>query len=178
MAKLAPDTDLARYQPPADSPIRVTECGSSLAIESPALRVSGTTLGAVGFLAIWCGVVGLTAQLGTPAGFTIIFGLIAILVLLLVLYGLLLRQTVQVEPGRLRLTSDLAGLARISDRTLERNEVNKVAATPAGQPGSGAHQVTVTGPDGVVRVGLSGITERREAEWLVRRIESAMEASV
>ena len=165
----------ASYQQPADSRIVVTSNRRGTEILFPAARNPGAATSVTFFLLIWLICIGLQLYFRAPMVFPIITGLVGILILISALDLWLGVSRVAVDAGTLTWATGYLVPGR--ERTLHKSDIADVLATIGMQAGTTVYyDVSVVKENGKkVKVGRS-VRDKREAEWLARRIREGLGA--
>lgn len=174
-ARLTEAADTVRYQQPADSRILVTDTRRGTEILFPAARNLGAAASLTLFLLIWLGGLGLQIYFGAPLIFPIVTGVFALLFLLAVLDLWLQVSRVRVDAGSLSWASGYIVPGR--ERTIPASEIGDVTAAIGMQAGTRVYyDVVVVRKSGKkAKVGQS-LRDKREAEWLVKKIKNQLGA--
>ena len=160
----------AEYRQPRDSAIRVSKSQRGVEIYYPAARNPGAALGLTAFLAIWCGAVAIMVSLDAPLGFPIVFGAVALLLLWGVLRLWLGTTHVTLGGDEAAVRSGLIGSGRV--KRVSRQDVARVEVRIGMQAGTRSfYDVRIVGKDRRKLAAGSGISSKREAEWLAQLME-------
>jgi hypothetical protein len=161
------------YQQPAGSRIVVTTNRRGTEVLFPAARNPGAAAGSTVFTLVWLGATGVQLYLGVPPIFPIIFGGLAILMVM---------GNLDLWLGVTRVTADRGTLTIASgylfpgqERTLNGPEITDVTSMMGMRSGSTPYyDITIVRKDGKKIKAGRGIRDKREAEWLAATIKSAL----
>jgi hypothetical protein len=168
---LAPAGPREQYQPPADSPIRVTPVPGGMEVHFPMARHIGPALFTTVFTAVWTAMVYFLYQSNAPGLFWMVFGLFDALMTYVVLLMWLGHSTIRVGRESIVVTSGIAFLTRSASMpTASFTDVSVEIGMRSGN--TPYYDLALVGGDGKsLKVG-SSIKDKREAEWLADAIRA------
>ncbi len=161
----------AEYQPPADSPIRVTPAPGGMEVHFPMARNIGPAIFTTGFTAVWTAIVYFLYQSNAPGFFWIVFGLFDALMIYVVLLMWLGHSRIRVGRERIVVTSGLAFLTRSA--SMPAASFADVSVKVGMRSGNTPYYDLALVDDGGKKLKAgSSIKDKREAEWLADRIRA------
>ena len=165
--------ELAEYRLPDGAPVRVTEAGQGLRVDFPMGRNRAVALGLTLFVAMWSGFLVLMVQLGAPWFFLLVFGAFNLLLLGIAATLWLERTTIEAGGEGLRITRGFGPFARTL--RFRADEVARVEAKVGMTAGSRAYfdLKLVFADQSSIGAG-SGLSDRRQAEWVAARVMRAL----
>ncbi len=168
---LAPSGSREEYQPPADSPIRVTPAPGGMEVHFPMARHIGPALFTTAFTAVWTAIVYFLYQSNAPGLFWMLFGLFDVLMIYVVLVMWLGHSRIRVGRERVVVTSGIAFLTRSTSMpTASCADVSvKIGMRSGNTP---YYDLALIGDDGTTLNAGSSIKDKREAEWLADAIRA------
>lgn len=165
--------DPAGYRQPRESRIEVSSTMRGTEIVLPAARNPGAAVGLTIMLAIWCGAIAVLVATGAPLFFPIVFGAFGLILLAGVLRLWLGVTRVEVERGRVSVTSGLLGGGRT--RVIAASDVADVTVAIGMQAGSTPYyDVRIVRTNRRKVTAAPAVRDKREAEWLAHLIREAL----
>lgn len=164
--------DLEEYRQPPDSRIVVTTHLRRTEVYFARARNPGVAAGLTIFFIIWTGVTVALPQLGAPIVFPIVFGFFAVLLFFAVFQAWLGSTRVVLTPDEVRVSYGPLGRTRRVDADHIDDVVLKIGMQAGNRP---YYDIQIVKSDGKKVYCGRSIKDKREAEWLVERMNEALE---
>lgn len=165
--------ELAEYRLPPDAPVRIQELGQGVTVEFPMGRNRGAAMGLTVFVAMWSGFLLLMLRLGAPWFFTLVFGGFDLLLVGIAAILWLGRATVVAGREGLTITTGVGPFSRT--RSFAANEIARIVPRIGMTAGTRAYfDLRVVFVDQSSVGAGSGLSDRRQAEWVADRVMRAL----
>jgi hypothetical protein len=165
--------ELAEYRLPPQAPVRLRETGRGVRVEFPMARNPGAALGLTAFGVIWSGVFILLFRMDAPWFFRVAFGGFDLLILAIAAALWFGRATIEAGREGLTITTGVGPFSRT--RSFAASEVARIVPKIGMTAGNRAYfdLRAVFVDQSSVGAG-SGLSDRRQAEWVADRIMKAL----
>ena len=165
--------DEEEYRQPPESRIYVTEGLSRTEIHYSAARNLGVAVGLTIFFLIWTGITFMLPRFGAPIFFPIVFGFFDVLIGL-ALIGMWLGTTrVQIDRSSIRISRKYLGLGWT--KKIPAEEIDDIVFKIGMQSGSRVYyDIKIVRSTGRRWPAGGSIRDKREAEWLIGRMMTAL----
>jgi hypothetical protein len=156
------------FVPTPDSGVTVVPSpGGGMEFRLSRGQESGGSLPLAAFAAFWAGLVALIIYAGAPLLFSVIFGAIGLLLLLIVLLLSFGESRIVVESGRLSVQASLFGVR--TGRAVDCSAIAKIGVTGS----TGSYAVNITQNDGRRVIVWWVLRRKQTADWLADEIRKA-----
>ncbi len=140
------------------------------------IKPSGAMGGIVGAVVVFLILAGITlgiAYAGAPLIFPFVFGLFALLVAGLGIFGVSGTSRIIINEGSVRIQNSLFGY--MMGKRVPCSAITKIGVKGEGQAGKyGSYRITFTRDDGSTVSPLQSLCKKSEAEWLAEEVRKAM----
>jgi hypothetical protein len=131
-------------------------------------------LPAAGLVLIFAGIVALLVYADAPLIFPLVFGLFALLILFVLIFGTFGESRIVVEDGHVSIRNSLFGI--VMGKRISCSSITRIGVRGEGRAGKpGYYSVTFTQGDGKSTSPLQFLNQKRDADWLAEEVRKAVE---